>query len=60
MAPPGPTLLTRVQNAGGHVHAIGKIGDIFSMQGIDDLRTGADSDLMTHLSAAVERRRTAA
>lgn len=33
--PPGETMLDRLQSAGIPVHAIGKIGDIFSMQGID-------------------------
>jgi phosphopentomutase len=31
------------------VHAVGKIGDIFSMQGIDDVRKGRDAVLMEHL-----------
>ena len=42
MMPPAPTLLDRVQQAGGHTIAIGKIGDIFSMSGIDALHKGAD------------------
>ncbi|MHC0054547.1 phosphopentomutase [Actibacterium sp. D379-3] len=49
MAPPAPTLCDWVQAAGGAVHAIGKIGDIFSMQGIDDVRKGTDAQLMEHL-----------
>jgi phosphopentomutase len=32
------------------VQAIGKIGDIFSMQGIDEVRKGVDADLMGHLA----------
>jgi len=32
------------------VHAVGKIGDIFSMQGIDEVRKGDDRALMGHLS----------
>ncbi len=47
--PPGPTLCDWVQQAGGQVHAVGKIGDIFSMQGIDDCVKGSDADLMDHL-----------
>jgi phosphopentomutase len=54
IAPPSPTLCDWVQRAGRSVHAIGKIGDIFSMQGIDDVRKGPDSDLMGHLSDLVE------
>ncbi len=52
MAPPGPTLCDWVQAAGGKVHAIGKIGDIFSMTGIDDVVKGPDAALMDHLEAA--------
>ncbi|MBL3574126.1 phosphopentomutase [Rhodovulum sulfidophilum] len=48
MAPPAPTLCDWVQAAGRRVQAIGKIGDIFSMRGIDEVRTGPDADLMTH------------
>jgi len=53
IAPPAPTLCDRVQGAGGKVHAIGKIGDIFSMRGIDDVAKGTDADLMRHLHDAV-------
>ena len=50
MMPPAPTLLNRVQDAGGQVIAIGKIGDIFSMSGIDTLHKGADdAALFEHL-----------
>lgn len=52
--PPAPILNDWVQAAGGKVHAIGKIGDIFTMQGIDTLKKGADAALMQHLSDAVE------
>ncbi|KUF09693.1 phosphopentomutase [Pseudoponticoccus marisrubri] len=52
--PPQPVLTNWVQEAGQPVHAIGKIGDIFSMTGIDDVRKGADADLMQHLSDAVD------
>jgi len=46
---PGPTLCDWVADAGGMVHAIGKIGDIFSMQGIHDVVKGPDAELMEHL-----------
>ncbi|MEE9387995.1 MAG: phosphopentomutase [Paracoccaceae bacterium] len=50
IAPPSPTLNDWVQDAGHHVYAVGKIGDIFSMQGIDEVRKGTDVDLMAHLN----------
>ncbi len=40
MATPAPTLLDWVQDAGRATHAVGKIGDIFSMQGIGQLHKG--------------------
>ena len=49
IAPPAPTLCDWVRAAGRPVHGIGKIGDIFSMRGIDDVRKGPDVDLMEHL-----------
>ena len=49
IAPPARTICDYVQDAGGPVHAVGKIGDIFSMRGIDDLRKGRDAALMDHL-----------
>lgn len=52
--PPGPTLCDHVTDAGGTVHAIGKIGDIFSMRGITDSVKGDDATLMGHLGAAVD------
>ncbi|MEO9517975.1 MAG: phosphopentomutase [Paracoccaceae bacterium] len=52
--PPGPILMDWVQNAGGHVYGVGKIGDIFSMQGIDEVHKGSDADLMKHLSKLVD------
>ncbi|SEQ61657.1 phosphopentomutase [Loktanella sp. DSM 29012] len=54
IAPPSPTICDDVQAAGKPVHAIGKIGDIFSMRGIDDVRKGADRDLMGHLGDLVD------
>ncbi|MGR3494877.1 phosphopentomutase [Citreimonas sp.] len=50
IAPPKPILTNWVQEAGQPVHAVGKIGDIFSMSGIDTLRKGDDAALMGHLS----------
>lgn len=48
--PPSPTLLDWVSGAGRATHAIGKIGDIFSMRGIGKLHKGkSDSDLFEHL-----------
>ncbi len=54
IAPPAPTLCDWVKDAGKKVHAVGKIGDIFSMQGIDDVIKGKDIDLMGHLNALVD------
>ncbi len=41
MATPAPTLLDWVTDAGQATHAVGKIGDIFSMQGVGRLHKGA-------------------
>ncbi len=49
IALPSPSLCDWVQGAGRPVHAVGKIGDIFSMQGIDDVAKGTDAQLMDHL-----------
>ncbi len=54
IAPPSPTLCDWVQGAGRKVHAVGKIGDIFSMRGIDDVVKGADSDLMRALAGLID------
>ncbi len=54
IAPPAPTLCDWVARAGRRVHAIGKIGDIFSMQGITDVVKGTDAQLMAHLLHAAE------
>ncbi|MBM2576954.1 phosphopentomutase [Jannaschia sp. Os4] len=54
MTPPGPTLLDAVQGAGGHVHAIGKIFDIFAGRGVDTTAKGPDAALLRHLEDAVE------
>ncbi len=53
IAPPAPVLTEWVQQAGGRVHAIGKIGDIFSMRGIDTSVKGTDAELMRHLAGRV-------
>ncbi len=49
IAPPSPTLCDWVQGAGRRVYGIGKIGDIFSRRGIDEVRKGTDAELMEHL-----------
>ena len=50
IAPPAPTLLDWAAGAGRATHAIGKIGDIFSMRGIGALHKGkSDADLFDHL-----------
>ena len=54
IAPPAPTICDYVHDAGRTVHAIGKIGDIFSMHGIDDLRKGRDAVLMDHVNDLVD------
>ncbi|GHG91426.1 phosphopentomutase [Pseudodonghicola xiamenensis] len=54
ITPPAPVLTDWVQAVGGWVHGVGKIGDIFSMQGIDDVVKGPDADLMRQLSTLVD------
>ena len=49
LAPPAPTICDWAKAAGRRVYAVGKIGDIFSMQGIDEVRKGADVQLFDHL-----------
>ncbi|WP_430464864.1 phosphopentomutase [Tabrizicola sp.] len=50
IAPPAPTLLDWAHAAGRATHAVGKIGDIFSMQGVGKLWKGkSDLDLFDHL-----------
>jgi len=49
IAPPAPTLCDWAKAAGRSVYAVGKIGDIFSMQGIDEVRKGTDGVLFDHL-----------
>lgn len=55
ITPPEPILTNWVQDAGRRVYAVGKIGDIFSMQGIDEVHKGTDAVLMTHLSSLVDK-----
>ncbi len=55
IAPPAPTLLDWVSGAGQTTHAVGKIGDIFSMQGISHLHKGnSDVDLFDHLDRLLD------
>ncbi|MBY5361835.1 phosphopentomutase [Rhizobium leguminosarum] len=42
IAPPDGTICDRVVAAGGAVHAVGKIGDIFAYKGITDVSKGED------------------
>ncbi|WP_299412538.1 phosphopentomutase [uncultured Sulfitobacter sp.] len=51
--PPRPVLSNWVQDAGRATFAVGKIGDIFSMQGFDEVRKGTDAQLMGHLGDLV-------
>lgn len=51
IAPPAPTLLDWAQGDGRRTCALGKIGDIFSGQGIDETCKGTDADLFDHLVA---------
>jgi phosphopentomutase len=51
--PPKPVLSNWVQDAGHATFAVGKIGDIFSMQGFDEVRKGPDAKLMEHLGDLV-------
>lgn len=53
--PPKPVLTQWVQAAGRPVYGMGKIGDIFSMAGIDAVTAkGADADLMEGLAERLE------
>ncbi|SFA99145.1 phosphopentomutase [Poseidonocella pacifica] len=54
IALPEAVLTNWVQDAGRRVYGVGKIGDIFSMTGIDELRKGDDEHLMGHLQDLVE------
>lgn len=54
IAPPEPVLTNWVQDAGQAVIGIGKIGDIFSMAGIDRVHKGSDTQLMQHLAQQID------
>ena len=54
ITPPASILSNWVQDAGRRVYGVGKVGDIFSMQGFDEVRKGADVDLMVHLGDLVD------
>ncbi|MCF7748595.1 phosphopentomutase [Sulfitobacter sp. M39] len=54
ITPPAPVLSNWVQDSGARVYAVGKIGDIFSMTGFDEVRKGSDETLMDHLGDLVE------
>ncbi|SDW16457.1 phosphopentomutase [Roseicitreum antarcticum] len=55
IAPPQPTLCDWVHKAGRTVHAVGKIGDIFSGHGITKTHKGADdAALADHLIALMD------
>ncbi|MFP5392928.1 MAG: phosphopentomutase [Gammaproteobacteria bacterium] len=43
VAPPAPTLLDHVKDAGGEVIGLGKISDIFATQGVSRVLKGADN-----------------
>ncbi|PTQ75613.1 phosphopentomutase [Celeribacter persicus] len=54
IAPPSPTICDWSKSAGRATYAIGKIGDIFSMQGLDEVRKGNDHVLFDHLCDVME------
>jgi phosphopentomutase len=56
--PPEPTLLTRVEAAGGRVVGVGKIGDIFAHVNVTEVRKAAGNDALfdTTLAAIAEAR----
>ncbi len=54
IAPPAPVLTNWAQDEGRAVHGVGKIGDIFSMSGIDTVVKGSDAELMGHLARLVK------
>ncbi|KAF0677229.1 phosphopentomutase [Profundibacterium mesophilum] len=53
IAPPAPTLCDRAHEAGREVNAVGKIGDIFSMRGIDRVDKGSDRALLAALGERI-------
>ena len=54
IAPPEPILTNWVQDAGGAVLGVGKIGDIMTMAGIDSCTKGSDAKLMADLQGLTE------
>ncbi len=54
IAPPDKVLTNWVQEAGQRVIGLGKIGDIFSMAGIDEVHKGSDAQLMAHLGQQID------
>ncbi len=54
IVPPEPVLTNWVQDAGQRVIGIGKIGDILSMAGIDEVHKGSDAELMQHLAHQID------
>ncbi|WP_272006727.1 phosphopentomutase [Roseovarius sp. ZX-A-9] len=54
IAPPAPTLCDWAHDAGRAVHALGKVGDIFSMRGIDDVVKGGDAALLEALTGLID------
>ncbi len=54
ITPPAPILSNWVQDAGRRVYGVGKVGDIFSQQGFNEVRKGTDAVLMDHLSDLVD------
>ena len=54
ITPPAPILSNWVQDAGHRVYGVGKVGDIFSYQGFDEVRKGVDATLMDHLDDLVQ------
>ncbi|TRD22280.1 phosphopentomutase [Palleronia caenipelagi] len=53
IAPPAETLCDWVSAAGREVHSVGKICDIFSMQGIDTKVKGTDAALLEALTSRI-------
>jgi phosphopentomutase len=55
LPPPAPTLLDHLTAAGVHVHAIGKVRDLFAGRGISSHRpTTSDADGLAALAEAIE------
>jgi phosphopentomutase len=54
--PPEPTLLDRLEQAGGQVHAVGKIGDIFAHKGVTiETKASGNAALFDATLAAIDR-----